>query len=80
VLDPARPAKVKTLGERYITSCVDVKIGRLVGNVPCSFQPWAFCSDFAGISLGFVNIHFKWALRNVLSCKEDDDLQVTRER
>lgn len=29
--------------------------------------------------MGFVNIHFKWALRDVLSCKEDCDLQVRRE-
>lgn len=64
---------------KHVTSCVDVKVGGLIGNVPCSFQPWAFCNDFAGVSLGFVNVDFKWALRDVLSCKEDCDLQVTRE-
>lgn len=63
--------------ERHITCRVDVKVGGLIGDVPCSFQAWAFRSDFAGVSMGLVNIHFKWALGYVLSCKEDCDLQVT---
>lgn len=63
--------------QRGVTCCVDVKIGGLIGDVPGSFQAWAFCGDFTGIPLGFVNIHFKWALGDVLSCKEDCDLEVT---
>lgn len=69
--------KVQPIKKRHITCCVDVEIGGLIGNVPCSFQPWAFGSDFTGISLGLVNIHFKWTFGDVLSCKEDSDLQVT---
>lgn len=60
--------------ERHITCRVDVKVSGLIGDVPYSFQPWTFCSDFTGVSLGLVNIHFKWALGDVLSCKEDCDL------
>lgn len=59
------------------TCCVDVKIGGLIGDVAGSFQAWAFRSDFTGVSLGLVDIHLEWALGDVLSCKEDCDLQMT---
>lgn len=62
---------------RRLTCRVDVKVGGLIGDIARSFQAWAFCSDFTGISLGLVNVDFKRALGDVLSCKEDCDLQVT---
>lgn len=62
---------------RGVTCCVDVKVGGLIGDVPSSFQARTFRSDFTGVSLGLVDIYFEWALGDVLSCKEDCDLQVT---
>lgn len=52
-----------------LTCCVQVKVGRLVGNVSCCLQSWSLCCYFACISLGFVNVHFKRALWDVLSSK-----------
>lgn len=62
---------------RYCTCCVDVEVGVLIGDVPGSFQARAFGSDLTGITLGLVHIDFKWTLGDVLSCKEDCDLEGT---
>lgn len=59
-----------------LTGCVEVKVGRLIGNVPCCLQSRSLCCHFACISLGFVNIHFKWALRDVLPSKQDWNLET----
>lgn len=59
-----------------LTCCVEVKVGRLIGNVPCSLQARSLCCHFACISLGFVNIHFKWALWDVLPSKQDWNLET----
>lgn len=64
---------------RGVTCCVDVKVGGLIGDVPSSFQARTFRSDFTGVSLGLVDIYFEWALGDVLSCKEDCDLQSDRQ-
>lgn len=61
-----------------LTCCVEVKVGRFIGNVPCCLQSWSFCCHFACISLGFVNIHFKWALWDVLPSKQDWNLGTDR--
>lgn len=59
-----------------LTCCVEVKVGRFIGNVPCCLQSRSLCCHFACISLGFVNIHFKWALRDVLPSKQDWNLET----
>lgn len=59
-----------------LTCCVEVKVGRFVGNVPCCLQTRTLCCDFARISLGFVNVHFKGALGDVLPSKQDRNLET----
>lgn len=60
----------------HLTCCIDFKIGRFIGYISCCFQAGPFCCYFAGISLGFVNIHFKWALCNVLTSKQNYNLEI----
>lgn len=52
------------------TSCVDIKVCGLVGNVACRLKSWALGSDLAGVSLSHSHIHLKWTLGDVLPCKQ----------
>lgn len=56
------------------TSCVDIKVCGLVGNVACRLKSWALGSDLAGVSLSHSHIHLKWTLGDVLSCKQHGHL------
>lgn len=52
------------------TSCVDIKVCGLVGNVACRLKSWALGSNLAGVSLSHSHIHLKWTLGDVLPCKQ----------
>lgn len=53
-----------------LTSCKDVEVGGLVGNIPCWLKTWPPGMYFAGVTNVLCYIHSVRALVNVLTSKQ----------